>query len=127
MTSDHTTLLEALENISSYEAKFAAASDKAAVLAELREVFGNMTTMMNPHLDEEEDILVPIIANHFTKAGFDDLIQDIIKKFNPIDLLWELAPMAAWFEFWCVPSVGCGPDRKVIAPLYNCVHSHFAD
>jgi iron-sulfur cluster repair protein YtfE (RIC family) len=115
MTSDHTTLLDALEHISSFDAKFAASRDKEAVLAELRQVFANMTAMMAPHLDEEEDVLVPIIAKHFTHAGFNELIQEIIKKFNPIHLLWELAPMAAWFDFWCVPSVGCGPEKKVSA------------
>ncbi len=113
MTADHVTLLEALEHISSFEGKFAQATDKAAVLAELRKVFDELMKMMMPHLDEEEDVLVPILYKHFTHASFDELIQEIIKKFNPIDLLWELAPMMQWFDFWCVPSVGCTADRRV--------------
>lgn len=46
--------------------------------------------MMSPHLDEEENVLVPIITKTFTREHYDATVQKIIETLPPLDLLWEV-------------------------------------
>ncbi len=114
MTADHVTLLAALDHITSLEGKLGTAADKKAATTELRTQIDSLIDMMLPHLNEEEDELVPLIAKHLTEKGMDALIDEILAKLDPILLLWEAAPLILWHDFWCTEATGCGAGEKVI-------------
>ncbi len=113
MTADHETLLRSLEHISSLESMLQAMSNKTAATTELRREVDKLVELMTPHLNEEEDVLVPLIAEHFTKQSMDKVVDDIVGKLNPALLLWEYAAGANWYDFWCTDETGCDPDEKV--------------
>ncbi len=46
--------------------------------------------LMIPHLNEEEDVLVPIIKK-FKLADYEKLIEKLIATLPPLDLLWEVS------------------------------------
>ena len=114
MTDDHATLLEALDKISDFGPQIKAASNsklKAKIIKTLQESFHEMLTMMTPHLDAEEDVLIPLIAKHFTESSFNDLIGEILKRYSLLELFQELASFFAWFPSWCSPATGCPEDQ----------------
>ncbi len=55
-----------------------------------------------PHLNEEEDVLLPILKAHMTEQEMDDLTQVIVNEFSPVELLFELAIISSFIEKWCV-------------------------
>lgn len=126
MAADHVTLMKNLDLIAANSKTLVAASslaERKAALEALKASYFAMNKEMQEHLNEEEDILVPAIRESFTEKEFDAVIDKIIQQFNPIDLLWELAPFMGWFRLWCTPQNGCKPGAeemfraKVPAPV----------
>lgn len=116
MTADHTTLISSLEEVASLKEKFLAAAGKEKELKQLesrlRDTFHTLYVMMTEHLNEEEDVLVPLIRAHMTEKDMEDTVQEILKKFSVPDLLWELSPFVSWYPLWCsCPNSGCDVQR----------------
>ena len=112
MTTDHATLLRLLEGVTGLEARFKQqdAAARAAALTELRAKLSTLMSLMGPHLDEEESVLVPMIQKHLHRDQLDRIIDQVIADVPPLDLLWEGAHMLVWLDHWATPAAGARPD-----------------
>ena len=81
MTDDHKTLLRQLDEIAAMEQTFAGCVDSAqldGLAAELRQRVCDMCDNMRDHLAEEEEIIPPILRDHFTETEALTVVNKII-------------------------------------------------
>jgi len=67
---------------------------------------------MQEHLDEEENVLIPMLQQFFTQESFDKVTMKILDQFPIMGLLWEIPPFLYYYDFWCTPKHLCPPNSK---------------
>ncbi len=83
--------------------------------------------LMIPHLNEEEDVLVPIIKK-FKLADYEKLIEKLIATLPPLDLLWEVSfsILCDMPDGYALVSSNCcarADARALFSPSSTCPHS----
>jgi hypothetical protein len=111
MAGDHNDLLKFLDEIEKMGQIMLQSAGNTQrmnkVSKNLKKTWKEMIDMIVEHQDEEEDILLPIIETHFSEQEFDRLIDEILAKFDPMDLFWEIGCFFSWFDQWCNAKTGC--------------------
>jgi hemerythrin-like domain-containing protein len=112
MTTDHHTLIELLEEIAPLEHQQVGACLSLFQLlfnilllqdqSTLKQKIDHLVDLVIPHLNEEEDSLLPLISQNFTHAEIEVLSQKIVDSFSASQLFWELPPIYLFMESWCV-------------------------
>ena len=93
MTADHKTMMAQLEAIRLMQAQFTSTTDpkqldELAVL--LRERIHSLAALMREHLNEEEELIPPLMRDHFTEAEIHHIISSKIIPGRGLDNLYLL-------------------------------------
>jgi hemerythrin-like domain-containing protein len=114
MAKDHKQLIELMNQIDSdieeFEKKFIGNYFGNTESTEFKEILGkiethlvNLSDHMNEHLAEEEKIFPPIMQKYSTEAEIQAVIQRIVKRSHPIDIVFGL--IAEPIPLWSTPEV----------------------
>lgn len=109
MSHDHVWLLAALKRTEDLVRQLPDASPALAeeLAGQLRALFTELTTEMAKHLNEEEDVLVPLIRRAWTEQSWDAFLGTLIERLPPVALLVELSAFSYWMPAWCTQAAGC--------------------
>jgi iron-sulfur cluster repair protein YtfE (RIC family) len=68
------------------------------ILSDLEKHLSQLIEHMNEHLAEEERIFPPILKKYFTEKEIDALVEQILKRSHPIDMVFGIIadPMPLW-------------------------------
>jgi hypothetical protein len=77
-----------LDDVTSVTGRLSGGGNKADVLRELQTTFLNMQHHMLEHLQEEEEVGLPLMRHHFSDAEVKPVVDKIVKTLTPADMAW---------------------------------------
>lgn len=82
------TLLKMLDDVTGLVGRLAGGGHNADVLRELQTTFQTMQTHMLEHLQEEDNVGLPLMRHHFSDAEVKPIVDKIVKTLTPADMAW---------------------------------------
>jgi hypothetical protein len=82
--------MQMLETVSGHVGRLGGGGNKLAVLQDIATSAGELRRHMTEHLQEEEDIGLPLLRHNFSDAETKPVIAKIVESLKPADMAWFL-------------------------------------